>query len=456
MYVLLLVCSLVIGISCKVTQTYKSPVVDANNLYRDHNAVDTTSMATLHWDELFTDTLLQQLIRKGITNSFDLRTAFSRVRQAQAAYQQSRLLNYPSINASAGATVSGYSSTINNSVRTTASPQFQATLAATWEADVWGKLKSTRRASLSAALAEADNAHAIQTALVASIAFDYYQLLAFDEQLSITEHTVTNWQATVDVMKELKKADVVTSAAVVQSEASRYAAEVTIPDIKRAIRETENQLNGLLGEPPGPVKRGLWNNQPVAAVLHTGVAAQLLANRPDVQAAEHNFRHYFELTNVARTYFYPSLSIAASGGYLSVHDLFSPGSWISSLATGLTQPVFNQGVNKARWQIAREQQEQALLNFEKTLVTAGQEVSDALFAYQMATAKIATRNSELMELEKSVSYTKELVRYGFANYTEVLTAQQNLLSARLNQVSDNLQGLQAVVYLYRSLGGGWQ
>jgi outer membrane protein TolC len=296
----------------------------------------------------------------------------------------------------------------------------------------------------------------VQTALVSSIAIDYYELLALDEQLSITERTVSNRQATVEVMKELKKGDVVTSAAVVQSEASRYSAEVTIPDIKRSIRETENQLNLLLGNPAGPVKRSVWNNQPVAAVLRTGVPAQLLANRPDVQAAEHNFRQYFELTNVARTYFYPSLSIGASGGYLTVHNLFSPGSWVSSLAAGLTQPIFNQGINKARWQIAREQQEQALLNFERTLLTAGQEVSDALYAYQMATAKVTTRNNELMDLEKSVSYTQELVKYGFANYTEVLTAQQNLLSAQLNQVADYQQGLQAIVYLYRSLGGGWQ
>jgi NodT family efflux transporter outer membrane factor (OMF) lipoprotein len=452
----LLLLSMLFVVACKVTQPYRSPVVDTQHLYRDQQAADTTSMATLHWNELFTDTLLQQLIQKGISNSIDLRIAYSRVRQAQAVYQQSRLLVYPAINPGAGVTVAGYSSTLNNSVRTTASPQFQASFSATWEADIWGKLTSTRRASLAAALAETDNAHAIQTALVAGIATCYYELLALDEQLSITERTVNSRQATVDVMKELKKADVVTSAAVVQSEASRYAAEVTIPDIKRAIRETENQLNGLLGNPPGPVKRSVWNNQPVAALLNTGVPAQLLANRPDVQAAEHNFRHYFELTNVARAYFYPMLSLTASGGYLTVHNLFSPGSWISNLAAGLTQPLYNQGINNARWQAAREQQEQALLGFEKTLLTAGQEVSDALYAYQMATAKITTRNKELTDLERSVSYTQELVKYGFANYTEVLTAQQNLLSARLDQVADYLQGVQAIVQLYRSLGGGWQ
>ncbi|MFC3827260.1 MULTISPECIES: TolC family protein [Niastella] len=443
-------------IACKVTKPYKSPAVDTHYLYRDHQTIDTTSLATLHWNELFTDTLLQQLIGKGISNSPDLRIAFSRVQQAQASYQQNRRLIYPSVNANAGVTASGYSSTLNNAVKTTASPQFQGSFSTTWEADIWGKLTSSRRASRAAALAENDNAHAVQTALVANIASNYYDLLALDEQLSITERTVISRQATVEVMKELKKADVVTSAAVVQSEASRYAAEVTIPDIKRAIRETENQLNLLLGDPPGPVKRSVWSNQPVTAVLQTGVPAQLLANRPDVQAAEHTFRQYFELTNVARTYFYPTLSLTASGGYLTVHDLFSPGSWISSLATGLTQPVFNQGLNRARWETAHEQQDQALLGFEKTLLIAGQEVSDAMYAYQMATSKVSTRNNELTDLEKSVTYTQELVKYGFANYTEVLTAQQNLLSARLDQVADYLQGLQAVVQLYRSLGGGWQ
>ena len=239
-------------------------------------------------------------------------------------------------------------------------------------------------------------------------------------------------------------------------DASRYAAEVTIPDLKQSIRETENQLNLLLGRVPGPVTRSSIDVQQPVMLLKTGVPAQLLANRPDVAAAEYNLRYYFELTNVARTYFYPALTISASGGYTSYLSLTGPGSWVSNLRAGLTQPVFNQGLNKARLKIAQEQQQQAALGFRTAVLTAGQEVSNALYSYQTAIEKADSRRLQLQNLEKSVEYTQELVRYGFANYTEVLNAQQSLLSAQLQRINDHLQQLQAVVYLYRALGGGWK
>lgn len=441
--------------ACHITRPYHSPVITDNNLYRDVQTTDTNTIATVHWREIFTDTLLQSLIATGIQNNLDLQVAWSRMRQAQASYSQSRQALFPSVNGNVSANYAGAS----NQQRTgkTVTPQvYGAELTAAWEADIWGKLRSSRRASLASLLQANANARAVQTGLIASIANNYYALTALDQQLAITQQTVVNWQATVTVMKELKKADVVTGAAVVQSEASRYAAEVTIPDLKQSIRETENQLNLLLGQPPGPIARSSMNDQHPAMLLKTGVPAQLLANRPDVQAAEYNLRYYFELTNVARTYFYPALTIAASGGYTSYLSLTGPGSWLSNLTAGLTQPIFNQGINKTRLKVAREQQQQAALDFRTAVLTAGQEVSNALYSYQTAAEKGDSRRLQLQNLQLSVDYTQELVRYGFANYTEVLNAQQSLLAAQLGRINDHLQQLQAVVFLYRALGGGWQ
>ncbi|MGY0041214.1 TolC family protein [Pedobacter sp. NJ-S-72] len=257
-------------------------------------------------------------------------------------------------------------------------------------------------------------------------------------------------------MKKLKTADVVTGAAVVQSESSKYAVAVTIPDLMQSIRETENGLNLLLGRVPGPIERSKFDQIHPIALLQTGVPVQLLANRPDVLAAEYNFQNAFELGNVARTYFYPSLTISASGGYSSFSSFFGPGSWISSLTGGLTQPIFNKGANKTRLKVALEQQQQAVLSFQTVVLTAGQEVSNAMYSYQRASEKKITRTSQLENLEKSVQYTQALVRYGSANYTEVLTAQQSFLAAQLSQVNDQLQQVQATVSLYRALGGGWK
>ena len=441
--------------ACHITKPYHSPGITDKNLYRDATAADTNTIATLHWKEIFTDTLLQQLIADGISNNLDLKTAWSRMREAEASYSQSRQALYPAVNAGASAAFAGASNQ-QRTGKTVTPQQYGAELTAGWEADIWGKLRSSKRASLASLLQATANAQAVQTALVADIANNYYNLLALDQQLKITQQTVVNWQATVEVMKELKKADVVTGAAVVQSDASRYAAAVTIPDLKQSIRETENQLNLLLGRIPGPVTRSSIDAQQPIMLLKTGVPAQLLSNRPDVAAAEYNLRYYFELTNVARTYFYPALTISASGGYTSYLSLTGPGSWLGNLMAGLAQPVFNQGLNKARLRIAREQQEQAALGFRTAVLTAGQEVSNALYSYQTAMEKADSRRLQLQNLEKSVEYTQELVRYGFANYTEVLNAQQSLLSAQLQKINDHLQQLQAIVYLYRALGGGWK
>ena len=441
--------------ACHIVRPYQSPGITDNNLYRGAATTDTNTIATLHWKEIFTDTLLQQLITTGIQNNLDLQVAWSRMRQAEANYSQSRQALYPSVNADANAALAGASNQIGTG-RSVVPQQYSVGLSATWEADIWGKLRSSRRAGLAAMLQATANAQAVQTGLIANIANNYYYLMALDQKLQITQQTVVNWRATVEVMKELKKADVVTGAAVVQSEASRYAAEVTIPDLKQSIRETENTLNLLLGHVAGPIARDTIDGQQPIMLLKTGVPAQLLANRPDVQAAEYNLRYYFELTNVARTYFYPALTISASGGYTSYFSLTGPGSWLSNLAGGLAQPIFNQGVNKTRLKVAQEQQQQAALNFRTAVLTAGQEVSNALFSYQTAQEKTDSRRLQLKNLQLSVDYTQELVRYGFANYTEVLNAQQSLLSAQLNRVNDHLQQLQSIVYLYRALGGGWK
>jgi outer membrane protein TolC len=301
-------------------------------------------------------------------------------------------------------------------------------------------------------------ARVVQTSIVSTIANFYYRLLALDEQLVITEQTVRNWDTTVTTMRALKEAAVVTEAAVVQSEAQRYAAAVTIPDLKQGIRETENALSVILGTPPSAISRSRLQDQRVAADLRTGLPAQLLANRPDVQQAEFAYRNAFELTNVARTAFYPALTISGSTGLssLALSSFLDPSSLAASIGAGLTQPIFNRRLLRTNLAVAQQEQQAALFQFRNTLLTAGQEVSDALSLHATAIEKIDVRAFQLTALQKSVEYTQELLRNGFANYNEVITARQSLLSAELGTVNDRLQQLQAVVNLYRSLGGGWR
>jgi HAE1 family hydrophobic/amphiphilic exporter-1 len=451
--------------SC-VTQQYRQPgMVVKGQLYRaPARDTTTTTIATLPYRTLFSDTVLQGLIAEGLGENLDLRVAMDRMTEARENLLQAKAALLPSLSANLSANPDKQSAAaldippayIGSYQLTTTT--YIASLSTSWEADIWGQLRSSKR-SYFAAFLESDAARrVIQTQLIADIAGYYYQLLAYDAQLAITQQTVRNRLDDVSTMKALMQNGLATGAAVVQSEANRASAEVLLPDIKLDIQETENALSILLGRVPGEIKRGSLAEQVPFADLQAGVPSQLLQNRPDVQQAEFAFRAAFETVNVARTYFYPQLTITAQGGYsnLTIKDFFI-NSIFFNIVGGLTEPIFNQRQNKTRLHVAQAQQREAFWTYEKALLTAGAEVSNSFLVYQTALDKQRTRAGQIKSLEQAVDFTKELLRYSSAtNYTDVLTSEQSLLSAQLNSVNDRLQQLQAVVDLYKALGGGWR
>jgi multidrug efflux system outer membrane protein len=448
--------------ACSVTKTYKSPDVKTEGLYRDQNSADSVTLADMPWQSLFTDDKLKALIQKGLDQNVDLRNAIQNIAQAQATLKQSKLAYLPSLSANADYTRTKSSLSALNFPAginiNTLTDTYRLYLSTSWEADIWGKLSSTKRAALASYLGTDAARKAVQTQLIADIANNYFTLLSLDKQLTITEETLKNRVSSLETIKALKEGAVVTGAAVVQSEANLYATEVTIPDLKQSIRETENALSILLAQAPGPIDRNTMDGLQTPANLSIGLPSQLLHNRPDVEQAELAFRSSFENTNLARTYFYPSLTLTANGGLstLQLKNFFDQ-SIFYSLVGGLTQPIFNQGINKARLTTAQSQQIQAMNTYQQTLLVAGQEVSNSLFDYQSAVAKQASRGKQIAALIKAVDYTQELLRFSSAtNYTDVLTSEQSLLAAQLSAVSDQLQKMQAVVNLYRALGGGWK
>jgi NodT family efflux transporter outer membrane factor (OMF) lipoprotein len=450
-------------LSACVTKKYERPTtISTDKLYRDQASTDSTTIASMPWQSVFKDEKLNALIQKGLNQNLNLKNAIENIVQSRASLRQTKLAYYPTLNIDANATHTKQSEAglnfpagININTLTTT---YKLGLSTSWEADIWEKLSSSKRAALATYLSTDAAKQAIQTQLISDIANNYFLLLAYDKQLEITKATLESRIKNVEVIKALKEGAIVTGAAVVQSEANQHAAEVLIPDLKRNIRETENALNILLGQGPGTIERGTLGNQVIPEKIDIGVPAQLLENRPDVRQAEFNFRTAFENTNMAKTYFYPSLTLTASGGFsnLQLTDFFS-NSVFYSLIGGLTQPLFNQGLNKARLTTAQSKQVQALNNFQQSLLVAGQEVSNALYAYEMAVEKEDSREKQIEALEKAVDFTQQLLEYSSAtNYTDVLTSEQNLLAAQLSGINDNLQKLQAVVDLYRALGGGWK
>ncbi len=447
---------------CLATKQYEKPNPETDQLYGPQSTeLDSATLADVPWQEVFDDPTLRDLIAEALRNNLNLRDAIQQVRIAEANLLEARGALFPDLFVGGSASYNEPSDNGSSGARqggaVEATDQYSVSANTSWEIDIWGRLTSAKRAQYAALLQTEATRRAVQTALIANVARAYYQLLALDRQLEITKETVKNRKADLQTVQSLKEGGVVTNVAVERSRASLAAARASIPTLQQAITEQENTLSVLLGRPPGSINRTSLARQDPLDSLATGVPAQLLRNRPDVIAAEYRHRSAFELTNSARAAFYPSLTVTAEGGFqsLSADDLLVPGSLFYNLIGGLTQPIFAQGQNEARLKRRKARQKQARLNLRRTLLTAGSEVSDALSRYQNTTQRIEARQNQLDALDAAVAESRELLRYGEANYLQVLTAQQEYLAAQLDNVNDRLERLQAGVALYRALGGGW-
>ena len=447
--------------SCFVAKDYSRPdVLEEHHSYRtDMIPTDSLTMADVSWKEIFNDPELQQYIDRGLENNLDIRRALQQVVAANAYYQQGRAGFFPTLNASGQVThqeMSGNSQF--GAIFDGALTQYDLSGTLSWEADVWGKIRSNKRAVEASYLQTVAAHQAVKTRLVSGIASLYYQLLAFDEQKKITEETIANRESSLEAMKALKEAGTVTEVGVKQTEAQLHTARALLVDIKKNIKLLENTFSILLGETPGEIHRSTLEEQERYDELKVGYPAQLLRNRPDVIAAEYGLVNAFELTNVAKSNFYPSLGITATGGFqsLELDKLLSLNSLFATTIGSLTQPILNGRRIRTQHEVALSQQEIAYLDFKEALLNSSKEVSDAMYSYQAAGEKIDIRKEELEAYDIAIEYSEELLISGFGNYLEVLTAQANALSTELNLINAKYEQLNSIVDLYRALGGGWQ
>jgi len=449
--------------SCFVAQNYERPNEVVNEkLYRTNEVPqDSLSMASLSWKEIFTDPKLQEYIGKGLENNLDIRIALQNMEVAEAYARQGKMGFFPTLNGNANYSYATPSLNSQSGLaldKRTNLNQYEISGNLSWEADIWGKIRSNKRASAAGYLQSVSAHQAVKSELVASIASTYYQLLAYDEQKRITEETIANREQSVETIKALKDAGNVTAVAVKQTEAQLLNAKALLLDIENSIKLLENTFCILLGESPHEVERGKLENQEISTELSVGVPVQLLSNRPDVMAAEYGLIQNFELTNVARSNFYPSLRLTASGGIQSLDfdKLFSANSLFASIVGSLAQPILNGRQIRTGYEVSKARQETALLNYKKTILNASKEVSDALYTYQANDQKIDLKQQEYEAYHQAIEYSEELQNYGLANYLEVLTARENALNAQLSVVNTEFGRLNAVVMLYKALGGGWR
>ncbi|MBZ9650689.1 efflux transporter outer membrane subunit [Psychroflexus montanilacus] len=446
--------------SCFVAKDYERPEeeIDPINYRTDQLKEDSLSVSKVSWRQMFTDTVLQHHIEEALENNQDIRIALQQINAANAFFKQGKAGYYPSVDINGSVTRQELSPNSQFGSFFSSLEQYELNASLAWEADIWGKIRSNKRAA-QARFMQSEAAHkAVKTDLISRIATGYYQILALDEQVKIAEETLESRKKSLETSNALKEAGNLTSVAVSQTEAQVYAAEALLLDLKNDVKLLENTLSILKGESPQSFKRGELSAQVIDQELTTGVASDLLENRPDVIAAEYDLINAFELTNAAKSRFYPSITISATGGFQSLEasDFISTNSLFLTLIGGLTQPIFNRREIRTEYEVAQSEKEQALLNFERTLLTASREVSDAMLNYQNATERKEVKAKEYQAYQKALDDSQELLNNGLATYLEVLNAQENALNTELEVTQIQFDKLSAVVELYRSLGGGWQ
>ena len=443
--------------SCQSAKTYRKQETIDQALYRTLDNEDTLSIGMLPWQMLFKDVKLQELVTEGMANNLDLKMGIERLHASEALAKQAKAALYPDISVGGGlkrarlAYPQGFGF-VNKAT------QYDVFASTSWEIDVWGKLASSKRAAYYRLLQSEAGQKAIETQIVAQIADYYYQLLVLDQQVKIIEQTIANRKEDVTVMQKLKESNVVTGAAVVQSEASYYEVEAALPSVKRLVREVENALNVLLGKPVGTIDRTALEIQELPIEPRIGIPVNLLQHRPDVMAAEFELAAYFEDVHVAKRAFYPALTLTGGVGFSSYEfrDWFTSTGLFANIAGGLLQPIFNKRQNKTKLEIAQARYQEKVHNFKKTLLVAGQEVSDALYAYETASEQLVMRQQQVAKLSLAVDYMKKLLVYhSSTNYTDVLTSEQAYLQAQLALSNNQLAEWQAIIKLYKALGGGW-
>lgn len=442
--------------SCGIYNKYERPDVNVSGLVRDTARVadtlavaDTTSFGNLPWRSVFTDPQLQSLIEYALEHNTNMLNAALNVKMVQAQLTAAKLAFVPSFTFSPQGTISSWDGN-------TPSKIYSLPVQASWSIDLFGNLLNAKRSAQMQLLYSKDYQLVVKTGLISNVANMYYTLMMLDRQLEIVNGMADLTKDTWRIMKLQKELGRVNETGVQSAEANYYSVLSQKADLERQIREVENSMSLLLGQPAQTIARGKLADQSLPSEFSTGIAINMLNNRPDVHAAEMNLAACFYNTNQARSRFYPSITISGSGAYTnnSGMGIVNPGKMLLSAVGSLTQPIFARGQLIAGLKVAKAQQEQAFNNWQQAVLSAGSEVSNALVLYNSSDEKGRLDGKRVDVLEKNVEMTKQLFNSKSATYLEVITAQSNLLNAQLSKVQDDFYKMQAVVNLYYALGGG--
>ncbi|WP_210521312.1 efflux transporter outer membrane subunit [Hymenobacter terricola] len=450
---------------CKVSKDVPPPDLGLPASYRTAPA-DTASVATIAWQNFFLDPQLKSLIGEALTHNNDLLIAVQNIEAAQLTLRQARLGQLPALSLQAAVVVNRPS---DNSLNGLTLSQFLgrrhvedyvAGAGVSWEADIWGRIRSQKAAALADYLRTEAARSAVQTQLVSQVAQGYYNLLMLDAQLAIARRNIQLNDSTLRIIQLQFQAGQVTAVAVQQAQAQQLTASRLVPQFEQEQAVQENALSVLSGRLPAGITRGTpLEAVAVARQLAAGVPADLLRRRPDIRSADLALVRANALVGVAKASLYPALTITAQGGL----DAFKASNWFNIPASlfgtatgGLVAPVFQRRVLRTQYDLAKVAREQTVLQFRQAVLVGVEEVSDALIQLDKLDQQQRFAAARVATLRQATHNAQQLFQNGLANYLEVITAQSNALQSELELATLKRAQLDATVSLYRSVGGGAQ
>ena len=432
-------------VGCTVQKPVVEEAVRPNLLEPDITLTDSVSMRS--WQEIFVDEPLQALILEALTNNADVRTMQLNVEQAAIQMRVAKLSYLPSFALSP----SGIVAKANGSP---VSASYELPLTMSWELNLGGQVEAQKAATKYQWMNTQEQLNYTRLQLIASVANTYYTLIMLDEQLRLSEQSVRLQRETLETITAMKEVGKMNEFAVNQAETELQATIASVSDLRLQREKTERALNLLLGRTPQSVQHSSYADvKGIEMDADSPVSLEALAMRPDVRSAEYQLRASFSNTKVARSQFYPSLKLTASGSWTNnIGEIVNPAKLLLNLIGGLTQPLFQMGQIKANFEIAKSQQEQAQIAFEQALLQAGNEVANALSECHTVQQKLQVREAQVESSRKAVENSRELMQYSSSvTYLEVLTAQSSWLNAQLQQTADWLELQQGKINLYKAL-----
>lgn len=402
---------------------------------------------SIGWRNVFKEPQLASVIETALEHNADIRTANLNVEQAEAQLRAARLAFLPSLTL-------GAEGNIQKTKGMDAQKTYNIPLTMQWELDLAGRLRGEKRSAVARYLSTAETEQATKLQVIAAVASSYYTLVMMDKQLEVTRQNVENARQTLETIEAMKEVGLQNEGAVSQARAAWLSVTAQEKTLMQQIKAAENAMMVLVGRELDKTVLGALTDAQIAIEPAQSYPLSTLAHRPDVKANEYALKAQIAQVSVARAAFYPQLTITASAGWTNnLGEIVNPGKILLNAIGSLVQPLFNKGQNRANLRVAKAKQEQALVAFNQSLLTAGAELSDALTACQLSEERMKLRKDEVAAAGRAYKVSRELMEHGSATYLEVLTAQQSLLQSELSMAQEVLDLIQGKINLFKALGG---